>query len=626
MNHATTSYHLLAMQGQGVSNKGPNFALIIAGVIIYGSLSPLQFHNNPASGGALRALIETWRTPTGRGDLIANLLLYFPFGVFAVPSLRRLPKIGRFVLVILAGSALSVSIELTQFYVVGRVTALADVYSDTAGVLLGAAVSSALFRRRPWTRIGTTELRPFVILLLSCWLGYKLFPYVPTIDLHKYWIAVKPLMVSPSLSALGLYRQTVIWLVAAMLLEALLGTVRSREALPILFLMALIARTLVVDAVLSPAEVLGGVIAVPVWSALLSRMRIGASLVAISFVGVVVIQALEPYHFSAAALPFGSVPFHGFMQGSVKVNVRSFFEKVFTYGALIWLITRAGCSLSAATGIGSVLVLGLRLSQVFLPGRSAEITDVIMLLILAVVMKMMGEDPGNLATQRNVNSWWHSLLLRVYESLTRNDAVGPVDLIFVMAGRMERKLYGLELYHAGVAPRLVLSVGRFEVSKMSKSSLAGADDLIALRERTPPDERHFFVKMDSSSNRIERVRLARWSTYGEALALRQLLESESARRVMVISTDVHLRRAALTFANIFRDIDVDVRYCPVPPRFGFLAKAGWWARPNDRRFVVQEIMKLVGYRAIVSTPAWASRRLMRLKNHFKHADPITGDP
>jgi VanZ family protein len=82
------------------------------------------------------------------------------------------------------------------------------------------------------------------------------------------------------------------------------------------------------------------------------------------------------------------------MRGSIEVNVRSFFEKVFTYGTLTWLIARSGCRLSIAAGMSCVLVLCLRVSQVFLPGRSAEITDPIMLLIVAGVMKSMRENPA----------------------------------------------------------------------------------------------------------------------------------------------------------------------------------------------------------------------------------------
>jgi hypothetical protein len=82
---------------------------------------------------------------------------------------------------------------------------------------------------------------------------------------------------------------------------------------------------------------------------------------------------------------------------------------------------------------------------------------------------------------------------------------------------------------------------------------------------------------------------------------------------MVISTDVHLRRVALTCTSVFRGTPVELLYCPVPPRFGSPKIDGWWTRPGDRRFVIKEFMKLMGYWVILSLPVSASRRLMRLK-------------
>ena len=196
-----------------------------------------------------------------------------------------------------------------------------------------------------------------------------------------------------------------------------------------------------------------------------------------------------------------------------------------------------------------------------------------------------------------------SVYLRIRQSLARNDAVQPVDVILVLAGKMERKRYGLELYRAGLAPRIVLSVGRFEVSKMAQLDVKWADELKSMRDATPPDERHFFVTLDSSGVRLEKTKLERISTYGEALALRRLLDGRAVRTVMVISTDVHLRRVALTFAAIFRGAPIQFLYCPVPARFGRTAD-GW--------YVISEIIKLSGYRVALSAPEWAARRLMRL--------------
>ena len=117
-----------------------------------------------------------------------------------------------------------------------------------------------------------------------------------------------------------------------------------------------------------------------------------------------------------------------------------------------------------------------------------------------------GTMPASGVTTSANTGWWRSRLLNLYESLTRNDPVKPVDLIFVMAGKIERKHYGIELFRAGMAPRLVLSTGRFEVSKMSTFRLEGFDELIALRDSTPPDERYFYWKMDASGDASRSVR------------------------------------------------------------------------------------------------------------------------
>ena len=210
-------------------------------------------------------------------------------------------------------------------------------------------------------------------------------------------------------------------------------------------------------------------------------------------------------------------------------------------------------------------------------------------------------------------SWWHSRLYRLYDHLTLNDSIQPVDLIFVMAGRMERKPYGVELYRVGVAPRLLLSIGRFEVSKMRTVDFVNAAELIALRDRTAPGDRHFFCEINAAGTRIETVRLRRWNTYGEVLGLREFLKRDMPRSVMVVSTGVHLRRVAATFDRVFRDAPLEARYCPVPARISSVRKEEWWARPEDRKYVFSELMKLAAYRSILRMPEWLIGRIMRLK-------------
>jgi hypothetical protein len=209
--------------------------------------------------------------------------------------------------------------------------------------------------------------------------------------------------------------------------------------------------------------------------------------------------------------------------------------------------------------------------------------------------------------------YWKLALVKIYTSLTISDPAGRADLIFVMAGRMERKQYGLKLFRDGVAPVLVLSIGRYEVSRMSDVDLEGFTELKALRDRTSPAERRFFMTVKADGVQVENVHLPRWSTYGEALALREFLGKVSGRRLVIVSTDVHLRRVKLTLDKVFRHLPAHFSYCSVPSLMTTLRPDTWWTHRDSRRFVLKELLKLAGYRVILSMPAWASRRFMRLK-------------
>ena len=229
------------------------------------------------------------------------------------------------------------------------------------------------------------------------------------------------------------------------------------------------------------------------------------------------------------------------------------------------------------------------------------------------IMKSGSIDFRKVITRVGVNRWFVNPLERLCKALARNDSPESVDLIFVIAGRMDRKRYGIELYRAGFAPRLLLSIGRFEVSKMAVLDFDASDELIRLRNCTAPDERHFFCEMNGEGIQIRKVSLRRWSTYGELLALRERLISDEVHSMIVVSTDIHLRRIAVSLEEIFRGLRVKVRFCPVPDRYSSFQREKWWTRPADRSLVIKEAVKLMSYRTILTAPGWLIQRLMRLR-------------
>ena len=341
-----------------------NYAWITLGiaiVILYGSFYPFGFYAHQDPRGPFGVLLGNGFGLASREDVVANILLYLPFGFFAACALE-MPILAALAFATLSGFALSLFVELFQFYDVGHVQSLSDVGSNTFGAFLGAAAGIAAR-----LRLSSVSLA----LLLACWLGSRWYPASTT----------------SSIPLLDLFRFFVAWLTFGWMLEALCGAPRSRFLLPMFLCVSLLARGIAVN--IEPAEILGGAAAALVWCIVLwrrpERVRIAATLI----VTLVVLLALAPFRFAAPTHAFGWIPFAGFLDAGRETAIRVFFEKVFFYGSMIALLVRAGFSYGAAAALGGTLVFCLRMIQVYLPGRSAEITDATVVLMLAAMMKMV---------------------------------------------------------------------------------------------------------------------------------------------------------------------------------------------------------------------------------------------
>jgi glycopeptide antibiotics resistance protein len=330
--------------------------------ILYGSLYPFGFYLHHDPRGPVGVLLESGFRPASRDDVVSNILLYIPFGFFVAYALEKRIVAG-VMGAMFAGFALSLFVELVQFYDIGRYQEISDVCSNTLGALLGGVAAGAARRRLSSVYIG---------LLLACWFASRWYP------------APAP---ASSILALDLFRYFAAWLVVGLMMETLCGAARSRWALPLFLAITLALRAAAANFEL--AEIAGGAAAALLWSGVLWRLggraKIGAGLLT----ALVVLLALEPFHFSAIPRAFGWVPFGGFLAAPPATAIRVFFEKAFLYGGMICVMVQAGLSVGAAAAWGGMLVFGLRLLQVYLPGRSAEITDAILLLMLAGMMKLI---------------------------------------------------------------------------------------------------------------------------------------------------------------------------------------------------------------------------------------------
>ncbi len=159
------------------------------------------------------------------------------------------------------------------------------------------------------------------------------------------------------------------------------------------------------------------------------------------------------------------------------------------------------------------------------------------------------------------------LLRRLHGWLSPADRARPADLIFVLAGQMSRKHYALQLFREGLAPRLLVSVDRFEIRRFSKMALPVQLDLLKLAQDMPPPQRHFFVLLQGGGCHVKHVQPRRFGTLTEIVSLARWLDANpEVQSIILISNETHLRRIRMC-CRAFLPRGVEVALLAVPNSF-----------------------------------------------------------
>jgi VanZ family protein len=363
--------------------------LAIIAVILHGSLFPYHFVAPPGGIGPVATLFASWKElGTSYGDIVANVLLYMPLGFFMALAIGR-GRIVRILFVTMAGLVLCTTVELAQYYDVGRDDTMSDVYFNTLGSTLGATGAVLLGGLGRYLRLAGIAFKPMSVLLLAAMLGYHLYPYVPTIDLHKYYNALRPLIIAPHAAPYDILRYFALWLTTCCLIGSLVGSARSLAVAVLFIAVVFAAKVAIVELIVTPAETIGAAMALVLWLVVGRWTRPAMLLTAAVLCLSVVLGRLQPFQFLPEPRPFGWLPFQGFLGGSIAINTMAMLEKFFLYGSLVWLIAEALLPLWLATLSVALTLFVTSVAETYLPDRSAEITDAVMVLIIGFIMQAL---------------------------------------------------------------------------------------------------------------------------------------------------------------------------------------------------------------------------------------------
>jgi VanZ family protein len=263
--------------------------------------------------------------------------------MFGFLAFRRFRCVGPVAL----GTALSASIEMTQLYTPGRNCSTVDLATNFAGSFLGVAlglvwIAAMLFPIFPETSLPN--------------LGHKLGVFA-----HGAWLSPVPLISAAALwSAAASMMRRPMWLVA--MLPIIPGQIFMVTRQPL------------------PVQLLGACIGVAVFR-FIDRRILGWC-----FLAVVALRGLAPFHLSPEAHSFQWTPFIGLLNTEWQYGIQVLLEKLFWYGAAIWLLRHAGLRWWRAIGVVALVLLAIEFAQTRLPGHVPEITDPLLACIVGLAI------------------------------------------------------------------------------------------------------------------------------------------------------------------------------------------------------------------------------------------------
>jgi len=381
-----------AAVGAETAPHRPILAIVVA-LILYGSLYPWEFHARHYGHNPLWVLLHAWPAAVFSRylvwDIAVNITLYLPLGIFGYLAVSaRAPRMARILAPLGLALALSASIEMLQLFDDSRQCSGSDVVSNVTGAAMGIALG-ALYRVRLQRFLAAKDtallLRPSgALLLLSCWLGYQLFPLFPVWGRTNVMHRLAALRAADAVLSVDTLVVCAEWLAVACLLESLRKT-KTNGLLALLLLLAPL-RLILASRTLAWSDIVGAVAAYAAWVCL-PRLWVRRA-VPLLLTGALIMGELSPFHFQSARA-FNWVPFRGFFRTDWQDGFVVLFRKSFRYGSVVWLWRASGRSLAWTTAVAAAALFVLEWVQVYLPGRTPEITDAVLAVLMGVLLWLL---------------------------------------------------------------------------------------------------------------------------------------------------------------------------------------------------------------------------------------------
>jgi len=203
------------------------------------------------------------------------------------------------------------------------------------------------------------------------------------------------------------------------------------------------------------------------------------------------------------------------------------------------------------------------------------------------------------------------MLQFLFNWLSRADPPARAEAIFALAGRKSRKVFAIDLLEQGMAPRLLFSVGRFEIRRFPELGLPQTIDLLQMAQSIPPPQRHFFVLFEKQQFTVQRIPVRMLGTLSEIDALVDWLGAHpQLSSLLVVSSGPHLRRLRLC-RRVLLPRNLEIKFLAAPEENAPPSPQNLRNDVSTRKMILTELVKIICY--AVFLPFWKWTRPWRSK-------------
>jgi len=158
--------------------------------------------------------------------------------------------------------------------------------------------------------------------------------------------------------------------------------------------------------------------------------------------------------------------------------------------------------------------------------------------------------------------------------LSPSDKLTKSDVIIVISGGNDRIKHAINLYHEGLASKMILSgaakkgpVSNAKAMQIEASKAGVLNDDIILEEKAT-------------------------STYENAIFTKDIIKSQGFHQIILVTSPYHQRRAYETFKYVLSGLGVQILNSPSSEESSWKVD-NWWYSKEDSKMTKNELLKII---------------------------------